>query len=64
MNTRPDPERIRALKDFPVPNNKNFLRRVVGMFAYYAKWISCLASKVRPLAEAKTFPLAGSALNV
>ena len=55
MNIRPNPKRMRALQDFPVPNKKNALRRALGMFAYYAKWISCFATKVRPLAEAKTF---------
>ena len=33
------------------------------MFAYYAKWIDHFADKVRPLAEAKNFPLSGDALN-
>ena len=45
-----------------MPCNKNALRRVLGMFAYYARWIDSFATKVRPLAEAKTFPLTGSAL--
>ena len=64
INIRADPERKRALQDFPVPNNKNFLCRVLGMFAYYAKHINCLSTKVRPLAEAKTFPLASSVWDV
>ena len=63
MNIRPDLERMPALQDFPCFNNKNALRRAVGMFAYYAKWINCYTTKVRLLAEAKTFPLDGSALN-
>ena len=37
MNTRPDPERMRGLEDFPLSNKKNALRRVLGMFAYYVK---------------------------
>ena len=33
------------------------------MFAYYAKWIDCFAVKVRPLADAKVFPLKKFALK-
>ena len=33
------------------------------MFAYYAKWIYDFATKIRPLADAKQFPLEGDALN-
>ena len=57
-----DPERMRPLLGFPPPNNMNALRRVLGMFAYYAKWIFDFAGKVRPLADAKQFPLKRDAL--
>ena len=50
---KPDPERMRALTAFPPPTGYKALRRVLGMFAYYAKWIDHFADKVRPLAEAK-----------
>ena len=53
---KPDPERLRPLLDFPPPSNFKLLRRVLGMFAYYAKWIDCFADKIRPLADAKVFP--------
>ena len=33
------------------------------MFAYYAKWISSFADKVRPLAQYKIFPVTDSALK-
>ena len=36
---KPDPERMRALTEFPPPNGYKSLRRVLGMFAYNAKWI-------------------------
>ena len=48
MKIRPDPERMPALQNFPVLNNKNALRRVLGMFAYYTKWIHCFATKLPP----------------
>ena len=60
---KPDPERMRALTAFPPPTGYKALRRVLGMFAYYAKWIDHFADKVRPLEEAKNFSLSGDALN-
>ena len=54
---KPDSERLRPLKDFPFPVNSKQLKSVLGMFAYYAKWIDSLADKVRPLANAKVFPI-------
>ena len=47
-----------------MPNNKSALRRVLGMFACYARWIDSFATKVRPLADAKSFPLSQRAIKV
>ena len=63
MVIKPDPERMRSLLEFPPPNNINALRRVLGTFAYYAKWIFDFAEKIRPLADAKELPLKRDALN-
>ena len=60
---KPDPERMKPLLNLPPPDNFKALRRVLGMFAYYAKWISFFADKVRPLAECKSFPVTDSALK-
>ena len=62
MTIKPDPERMRSLQEFPLPNVKSALRRVLGMFAYYARWINSFATKVRPLADAESFPLSESAI--
>ena len=35
-NIRPDPERLRPLKELPLPTNVQSLRRTLGLFAYYA----------------------------
>ena len=43
---KPDPERMKPLLNIPPPDNFKALRRVLGMFAYYAKWISSFADKV------------------
>ncbi len=36
---KPDPDRLRPLQELPPPTNMGSLRRVQGLFAYYAKWI-------------------------
>ena len=54
---KPDPDRLLALREFPPPANPKLLKRVLGMFAYYAKWINRFADKIRPLAETKIFPV-------
>jgi len=33
---QPDPERIRLLRDLPVPHDMKSLRRTLGLFVYYS----------------------------
>ena len=51
--TKPDQERLRP----PPPTNVGSFRRVVGMFAYYAKWIPNFSDKIQPLVNATSFTL-------
>lgn len=53
---RPDPSRLQGLMDLPVPTNLKSLKRLIGFFAYYSKWIQCYSSKIQDLVNA-TFPL-------
>jgi hypothetical protein len=43
----PDLVRLRPLHVFPPPENARTLQRVVGMFAYYAKWIPHFSDKIK-----------------
>ena len=52
-NIRPDPKRLRPLKELPLPTNVQSLRRTLGLFAYYAKWIPEFSSKMQSLVNAK-----------
>ena len=54
---RPDPERLRPLKEMPIPKNKAALQRAVGRFSYYSQWVHRFSQTIRPLVESKTFPL-------
>ena len=54
---------MRPLQEFPPPTIFKLLQRVLGMFAYYARWIHCFADKILPLADDKSFPLGEEALQ-
>ena len=54
---QPDPERLHPLLDLPAPHNQNSLHRIVGVFAYYAKWVSHFSDKIKPLNSVTKFPL-------
>ena len=53
---RPDPERLRPLREMPAPTTLKAQRRVVGMFAYYSNWISQFSDKIRLLNQNTEFP--------
>ena len=46
---RRDPSRIKTLMDFPILENSSQLKRLLGFFAYNAKWIADYSNKVAPL---------------
>jgi len=59
----PDPERLRHLMELPVLQNHRELKRCLGMFAYYARWIENHSGKVKPLTvKSVAFPLSHDAL--
>ena len=47
----------------PLPQTPKELKRVSGMFAYYAKWIDNFSSKAGPLLRAETFPMKGDSMD-
>ena len=54
---KPDPERLRPLRELPRPLSPRSLTRVLGLFAYYAKWIHQFSGKIQRLKKATFFPL-------
>ena len=54
---KPDPERLKPLLELPAPHNAKSLKRAVGMFAYYAKWIVNFSNTFERLQSTTFFPL-------
>ncbi|GFU38108.1 retrovirus-related Pol polyprotein from transposon opus [Trichonephila clavipes] len=59
---KPDPERLKPLRDIPVPKDSSALQRALGMFAHYCRWIPGFSKKIRPLLGKKRFPLSRDAV--
>jgi len=54
---KPDPERLQALFDLPIPSSAKELKRVCGMFACYGRCIPNFSQKARPILLASHFPI-------
>ena len=52
-----DPDRLKGLMDLPVPQNLPSLRRAMGMFSHYSRWIPNFYEKLHPLIKVTRFPL-------
>ena len=60
---RPDPERLRPLREMPAPHDSKSLKRAQGFFSYYSAWISNFSEKLKPLIQATKFPLPEEAVT-
>ena len=60
---RPDPERMKSLDALPVPTNLKSLKRCLGFFSYYSKWIPNFSDKIRPLNQTTSFPMSVEAVD-
>ena len=54
---RPDPSRMQPLLDLPLPGNPASLQRALGLFSYYARWVSRYSDRIQPLIGNPQFPL-------
>lgn len=54
---KPDAERLKPLKDMPIPLDERSLMRSVGLFSYYSQWIPEYSRKISGLLGVKVFPL-------
>uniref|UniRef100_UPI00358E1065 uncharacterized protein n=1 Tax=Myxine glutinosa TaxID=7769 RepID=UPI00358E1065 len=53
----PDKERLRPLLDMAPPSDRASLKRALGLFAHYSKWVQNFSAKLRPLVACDTFPM-------
>ena len=54
---KPDPERLKPLLELPPPTSLKSLKRILGLFAYYAKWVPGFSDRISLLKSVKQFPL-------
>ena len=54
---KPDPDRLKPLKDLPAPTDAKSLKRVIGLFSYYSQWIPRFSEIIHPLVTCNDFPL-------
>jgi len=47
----PVPEKIQAVKEFPMPHDKKAIQRFLGRTSYFRKFINGYASIARPLSD-------------
>ena len=60
-NIYPDPDRLKPLRDLCVPQTSKALKRAMGFFSYYSKFIQNFSKKIRPLSKNTTFPMSKEA---
>ena len=60
---RPDPKRLEPLNELKPPSDPKSLKRVMGFFSYYSKWIKNFSDKISLLVNVKNFPLNQEELN-
>ena len=54
---RPDPDRLRPLRELPIPHDSKSMSRCLGLFSYYSQWIPRFSDRIKPIASCKSFPL-------
>ena len=60
---KPDPDRLQALMELPLPLSCKSLQRIIGLFAYCSKWMLKFSDKIEPLSDCKVFSIEGEALT-
>ena len=56
-SVKPDPDWLKGLMDLPVPQNLPSLRRAMGMFSHYSRWIPNFSEKLHPLTKVTRYLL-------
>ena len=59
---KPDPSRLSALTEMTIPSTGKGLKRLIGLFAYYSRWIRNFSDKISVLVKAE-LPLGKEAID-
>ena len=54
---------MRPLEELPPPHDQKSLKRCLGFFSYYSKWIPNFSEKIRPVAKVTQFPIPKEAIE-
>ena len=54
---KPDPQRLQPLPDLLSPHDSKSMKRTLGIFSHYSKWIPRFSDKIALIVKTKTFPL-------
>lgn len=60
---KPDENRLKSLLDLPAPENSAALKRALGLFAHYSRWIQNFSERIKPLLSINTFPMTQNAIT-
>ena len=60
---KPDPDRLKPLLDLEPPTDGKTMKRVMGFFSHYSKWVQNFSKKIQVLVQS-SFPMNDSALKV
>ena len=60
---RPDPKRMRPLRELQIPQDSKALKRCLGLFSYYSQWIPEFSNRIKPITSCKSFPLSQEAVE-
>ena len=60
---KPDPDRLKPFLELPPPTDGKSLKRILGLFAYYARWVPQFSDRIHQLKSVKRFPLSSSELR-
>ncbi|XP_052754766.1 uncharacterized protein LOC128201532 [Galleria mellonella] len=58
---KPDKERLKPLLSMPAPTDLTSLKKILGMFAHFSRWINNYSEKISPLITNNSFPLSHEA---
>lgn len=48
---KPDPDRVKSLKEIPKPKNRQEMQSVLGAFGYYSRFVQKYANYIEPFRD-------------